>query len=319
MPRKPRHEEILPGFPHHVILRGNNRRNLFGGNDDRMAFLRFMLESAHRDACLLYALAMMTNHVHLILVPSTCDALAAHIQSFAQRYAQRRNQMRGGSGKVFEQRYAALPIVSERQLAATTAYVDLNPVRVGRPSTWTTFALHAGGPARELVRELWTPSPWWSGLGADDATRQRAYRDFATLRQEAWAPDVVQVSRARGAPDTTTRDTRPDGSRVGEAIAPWPSEPARSGSRQWAPRSPMISGGSKGGSDPGSGAPSGVGDDGVPEGGGHAEAGALALALEGDDAFHHLAGELAEGALEQGLAIVEIEEVSELGAGRDER
>ena len=219
MPRKPRVLEIVPGLPHHVLLRGNNRRNLVSGVGDRLLLLRLMLTARCRDTCLVWAAALMTNHVHLVVVPRSAFELSRWVQSFAQAYAQRRNAAREASGKLFEQRYEALPIESERKLAATIAYIDLNPIRAGLRSSWSTLGAHAGGVQQPALRELWTPSPWWTSLGATEAARQSAYREFAIGRAESWAADVVRATRAVEPPSYAVRPTRPDATRVAETVA----------------------------------------------------------------------------------------------------
>lgn len=216
MPRRPRVLEVIPGVPHHVMLRGNNRRNIVSGIGDRLLLLRLMLTARCRDCCVVWAAALMTNHVHLVVVPQSAFHLSSWVQSFAQAFAQRRNAARGASGKLFEQRFEALPIETERRLAATIAYIDLNPIRAGLRPTWSTLALHAGGPVQPALRELWSPSPWWTSLGATDGARQDVYRELALDRAEDWAPDVVRSTRAVERPRYTVRATRPDGSRVAE-------------------------------------------------------------------------------------------------------
>ncbi|MBX7194161.1 MAG: transposase [Sandaracinaceae bacterium] len=217
MPRTPRHAHVLPGLPHHVVLRGNNRRNLFSSPGDRAHFVGLCLRSVHLVGCLVHALALMTNHVHLVLTPVSVEVLSLWVKDVSQRYALRRNRQRNASGKLFEQRYDALPIESERQLAATVPYVDLNPTRIGRANVWTTYALHSGeGACPELVRELWTPSSWWLGLGADEASRQQRYRELVQLRRESWEADVVKAPRRVIPVGYEQRPTRPDASRVAE-------------------------------------------------------------------------------------------------------
>lgn len=95
MSRQPRVLQVVPGLPHHLILRGNNRRNLVSGVGDRLLLLRLMLAARCLDACTVWAAALMTNHVHLVVVPRTAFELSCWVQSFAQVFAQRRNAARG--------------------------------------------------------------------------------------------------------------------------------------------------------------------------------------------------------------------------------
>ncbi len=126
----------------------------------------------------------MTNHVHLIVTPAGSRELAKFVKSFAQRYAQFRNQSRKASGKLFEQRYKCKPIRTEAQMAVTTTYIELNPVRAGiceDPGAyrWSTYLEHAGAAAAEpLLEKLWQPSAWYTSLGPTSEARATAYLDW---------------------------------------------------------------------------------------------------------------------------------------------
>jgi putative transposase len=175
---------VYPGYPHHVILRGNNRRRLFSYRSEYRGFVRLVADATREHAVDLHNLCLMSNHVHLIATPDRPDALAKWVKSFAQRYAQIRNQLRDGSGKLFEQRYRSKPILTETYLGRVTAYVELNPLRGGLTQrlidySWTTYRLHCGATERsEVPLAAWTPSPWFLGLGGTDWDRVRAFREW---------------------------------------------------------------------------------------------------------------------------------------------
>jgi REP element-mobilizing transposase RayT len=65
MPRKPRLR--LPGGLYHVILRGNDRQDIFFEDEDRLAFYRLLEEGTRRFDYRVHAFCLMTNHVHLAL------------------------------------------------------------------------------------------------------------------------------------------------------------------------------------------------------------------------------------------------------------
>jgi putative transposase len=193
---------------------------LFSSAADRASLVRYMVTASCAEECPVSAAALMSNHVHLVTTPRSADALSRWVKSFAQRYAIARNRARDASGKLFEQRFDAKPILSERQLAATIAYVDANPARAGvgpRSAMWSTLALHRGTAGAHPLRVLWTPSSWWLSLGADDTTRGSVYADFLDRRFDEWAGDVVRV-RPPSPVAYTRRLLRPDGRRVAESM-----------------------------------------------------------------------------------------------------
>ena len=226
MSRAPR--VVVPGVPHHVVLRGNNRRRLFSYDCDYSRFVYFMACARRRAQCLVHAAALMPNYVHLILTPAQRLDLPCFIKYVAQRYAQSRNIDRCSSGRLFEERYFSDVIDSDRQLAVATAYVDLNPVRAGlvreaQRYKWSTYRLHAHLP--EMGRRsrtgipaaMWTPSAWYLALGSDGESRGDGYRRWIA---ECLARDEALQNVAREMPPElpilgdSRRFERPDRSRA---------------------------------------------------------------------------------------------------------
>ena len=182
MPRGPR--QVLEGVPHHIVLRGNNRRRLFSYPRDYLHFLSLMGRHLSNSEVALHALCLMPNHVHLLATPFQTMALGTFVKRVAQRYAQVRNKRFATTGKLFEQRYYSKPMNSERHLAIATAYIDLNPVRAhlvgdGNDYAWSTHRIHCGLACRsKMLDSLWSPSDWYRRLGADPGTQAAAYRDW---------------------------------------------------------------------------------------------------------------------------------------------
>ncbi len=226
MPRKPRPHNIVPGLPNHIVHRGNNRRRLFSYPTDFRTMLRLIGEASRDRDCEINALCLMPNHLHDLSTPPSIDAASTCVANFAQRWAQRRNTKRNGSGKLFEGRFYSKPVKSEHQLAATTVYVEANPIRAGIVSDpldypWSTYALHAGYIDRSKIPpDMWTPSPWYLSLGPDSDTRARAYRElFANYVARGKRPDhadeVNRIEALASSPDTRHL-RRPDGTRAAE-------------------------------------------------------------------------------------------------------
>jgi putative transposase len=228
MPRTPRSLVIVPGAPHHIIVRGNNRRRLFSYSTCYERFLRELESAAWQYAVAIHALVLMTNHAHLVATPRSCDELSACMHRLGQQYAVFRNRRRRASGKLFEERFWARPIVDALYFARVVPYVELNPERAGlvrdlSEHRWSTYWLHAGRPERSVVPPtLWTPSPWWTSLGVSAAERGERHRDLvATCRRagptwlEADHASEIERHEAASAP-YGRRLLRPDGSGAAE-------------------------------------------------------------------------------------------------------
>lgn len=67
---------VVPGEPHHVIQRGNRRQQTFFRKSDYQYYLDLALEWTQAFGVQIWACCLMSNHVHLIAVPSTEKSLA---------------------------------------------------------------------------------------------------------------------------------------------------------------------------------------------------------------------------------------------------
>ena len=173
IPRPPR--AFLPGVPQHLIQRGNNRTAIFLADED----YRFYLDSLHavslRYDVAIHAYVLMTNHVHLLATPAYRDSLARLMQALGRRYVRFFNAKYQRTGTLWEGRFRACLIDSDRYVLGCYRYIELNSVRakmVGRPSDyrWSSYRVHADGDSSRLI----TKHPPYLALGATDDERQAA-------------------------------------------------------------------------------------------------------------------------------------------------
>lgn len=73
MARKPR--VYIPGIPSHVVQRGVDRSVTFFSDDDYRFYLTSLDEARQRYDVSVHAYVLMTNHVHLLMTPSTIDGI----------------------------------------------------------------------------------------------------------------------------------------------------------------------------------------------------------------------------------------------------
>ena len=73
---------------------------------------------------------MVTNHVHLIIVPQEMDSLARGIGEAHKRYTRLINLRQGARGFLFQGRFFSCPL-DEKHLYTAVCYVLRNPVRAG--------------------------------------------------------------------------------------------------------------------------------------------------------------------------------------------
>lgn len=169
----------LPEVPHHVIQRGNNRQPIVIDRIDREKLLGLWADNAGRFGVALHAYVLMDNHFHLLATPHAVQGLPLFMQAVGRSYVRWFNDRHGRSGTLWEGRYRATLIQSERYLLACMAYIDLNPVRAGmvtqpRDFPWSSHGHYVGLRADRLL----TPHPLYWALGNTPFAREAAYAEL---------------------------------------------------------------------------------------------------------------------------------------------
>jgi putative transposase len=103
-----------------------------------------------------WAWCLMPNHVHLILVPRSAEAIARAVGETHRRYTAFVNARARQTGHLFQSRFSSV-VMDEDHLLAAVRYVSLNPVRAGlaaRPEAWpwSSVRAHLAGNDDELTR-----------------------------------------------------------------------------------------------------------------------------------------------------------------------
>ncbi len=189
----------VPGYPHHIIQRGNNREPIFAGEADYLALLGMLDEHGRQSHVAVHGYVLMSNHFHLLATPDTTEGIPQMMQSVGRRYVRYFNQRQGRTGTLWEGRYRSTLIQAERYLLACMVYIDLNPVRAGMVETpaayqWSSHAHYAGSRVDRLV----TPHPLWWELGNTPFAREAAYAELVRHGLDASQERALTDSALRG-------------------------------------------------------------------------------------------------------------------------
>lgn len=184
---------FVPGIPTHVIVRGNNRQDVFLSDSDRIQFHRCLVEQSHERGLAIHAYVLMSNHVHLLATGDDPSSLPKTIQSLGRRYVGHFNYVHKRSGTLWEGRYKSSLVETERYFLACQRYIELNPVRarmVGHPSEhpWSSYRRLAWGLADDLV----SPHSLYEDLGHCADTRMAGYQELFNTEI-----DPITLSRIR--------------------------------------------------------------------------------------------------------------------------
>ncbi|MHB8950402.1 MAG: REP-associated tyrosine transposase [Rhodoferax sp.] len=196
----------LPGYPHHIIQRGNNRQAIFAGTPDYQTLLDLLQENAKKFDVAVHAYVLMSNHFHLLATPHTLDGLPQMMQAVGRRYVRYFNDSQHRSGTLWEGRYKSTLIQTERYLLACMVYIDLNPVRAGlveqaRDYPWSSHGHYTGLRSDKLI----TPHPLIWELGNTPFAREAAYAELVqsglSAVQQTALTDATLRGWALGDPD----------------------------------------------------------------------------------------------------------------------
>jgi len=188
----------VTGYPHHVILRGNNRQEIFRNTADYQRMLDLCEQHSREQGVDIHAYVLMTNHVHLLLTPQKDLSLPKMMQSVGRNYVQVFNRVHGRTGTLWEGRYRSTLVQSERYVLACMVYIDLNPVRahmVAQPEdyVWSSYGHYAGKRTDRLI----TPHALYWGLGNTPFAREAAYAELVHAG--------IQADQQRALTDATLR------------------------------------------------------------------------------------------------------------------
>ena len=175
MARLPRF--FVPGYPVHVIQRGNNRVPIFHATRDFIHYLELLADAAPANGLKIHGHVLMSNHVHLLATPDSPSSLPRTMQSVGTRYVRWFNRHYSRTGTLWEGRYRATIVDTDAYLLTCMRYIELNPLRAGLvddPANyrWSSYGANALGAADPIV----TPHPVFLALGEEVSARHAAYR-----------------------------------------------------------------------------------------------------------------------------------------------
>lgn len=171
---------FIPGVPSHVMVRGNDKQDIFGGDGDRRIFLDWLRDASQRHSVAIHAYVLMTNHVHLLATGERRESIAKTVQSLGRRYVAFFNQKYKRTGTLWEGRYKGALVQTQRYLLDCQRYIELNPVRAGMVNQpldfrWSSHRHHSVGVADPLI----TTHPQILAMGGPEEWRAAYRRIFS--------------------------------------------------------------------------------------------------------------------------------------------
>ena len=197
MARLPRY--YIKDQPQHIIQRGNNREPIFATNEDYLFYLECLQVAAKRHDLSIHAYELMTNHVHLLASPQKANSIPKTLQSVGRRYVQYFNHCYNRTGTLWEGRYKATVIDSDRYLLTCMRYIELNPVRAGmvehpRDYNWSSYVANGEGKKNTML----TQHCLYQQLGSNEVGRLSAYQQLFQSTITSIELDTIRESTNKG-------------------------------------------------------------------------------------------------------------------------
>jgi len=136
-----------PSTFYHVLSRGNEKREIFGDEEDYLKFLNTLGKMVERFKIEIHAYVLMKNHYHLLLRTQEAN-LSRGIQWLGVSYSVWFNRRHQRSGHLFQGRFKSFLIENERYLTAMCHYIHGNPFRAGMIENlseyrWSSYQAYA--------------------------------------------------------------------------------------------------------------------------------------------------------------------------------
>jgi putative transposase len=172
---------------YHVTSRGNDRKEIFRDDADRLRFLETLGQASERLGLVVHGYCLMPNHYHL-LVQTPRANLSRAIGWLQTAYCIGFNRRHGRSGHLVQGRFKAHLIDADAYARELVRYIHLNPVRPRdrrKPVPaerreffegylWSSHRAYAGTAGKGEAPE-WLCTEWLSYWGDRKAAAVRGY------------------------------------------------------------------------------------------------------------------------------------------------
>lgn len=151
---------VNPGYPHHIVHRGNNKQLIFKDSRDKKIYLLLLKKYSCQCNCKVHTYCLMPNHTHLLLVPDQNTSLAKAMQKISLSYTRYINKKYKRTGRLWECRFFSALIDKESYLWSVCRYIEQNPLRVGMVAEateykWSSAKINSGLEEPGFVEPVW--------------------------------------------------------------------------------------------------------------------------------------------------------------------
>lgn len=192
MPRTAR--QISKTHIYHVMLRGNEKKNIFLDAEDKNKFIDTIYCMKEDDGFCLYAYCIMNNHVHLVIKEQEVP-ISRIMKRIGTSYAKYFNKKYNRVGHVFQDRYKSEEIEDDRYLLSVIRYVHNNPVKAGickvQEYKWSSYQYYIQGvrkpktlPEHEEILSYFSENRERARILFKEFSNQEGNEDFLDMEED---------------------------------------------------------------------------------------------------------------------------------------
>lgn len=146
MPRESRKKSESKTY--HVMIRGNERKEIFLDDDDKKKFIDIIKEKNPDKKYSIYAYCLMENHVHL-LINEGDETVSQIMKRINISYAYYFNKKYSRVGHLFQDRFKSEAIEDDGYLLSAVRYIHNNPVKAhivmqAEEYKWSSYGHYVG-------------------------------------------------------------------------------------------------------------------------------------------------------------------------------
>lgn len=146
MPRRAR--EKCEYSIYHIMVRGNNKQDIFLDEQDRIQYLRRLKRYKEKFKVEIYAYCLMTNHVHLLIYDNGQN-VSKIMQGLNLSYVIYFNKKYNRCGHLFQDRFNSIMVKRDAYFVEVSKYIHLNPVSANLVKSpedykWSSSSIYLG-------------------------------------------------------------------------------------------------------------------------------------------------------------------------------
>jgi len=192
MPRGAR--QVSRSGVYHIMFRGNERRDIFVNDEDRVRFIQLLAEKSMEEGFSVYAYCLMDNHVH-ILLSGTHEGLSRLVKRINTSYVYYFNKKYDRVGHLFHDRYKSEAVENDTYLLEAVRYIHNNPIKAGMVGEasdykWSSYRLYL---APEGQGQAFIDTEYVLGLFSENLQKARKqFIDFTSQKSDLEFIDITK-------------------------------------------------------------------------------------------------------------------------------